>query len=147
MSFIAKNYHECHMEHLITWKKAVVSKHCIVFHNGFLGRKLKNAFLKSESLKITSKLNVSSHFKTINAMVLLFKNPVQRIFITGSTLSGHTPQDKNCPIVLCIQRLLPVVWFSYKLTLNYLMVVMSTFVFLNSPTVVAKARFIHSVDT
>lgn len=38
----------------------------------FLGRKLKNDIIKSERHSITSKLNLSTHFKTVNATVLFF---------------------------------------------------------------------------
>lgn len=135
------------MEHLINWKKTIASKYCVVFHNSFLGRKLKNAFLKSERLNITSKLNLSFHFKIVNATVLLFKNPVQRNSMTRSTWSGHTSQDNTCPVVLGIQRLLPVVSFSYKITLRssgwWWCPLLSFWI----PTVVAEVRFIHLVDT
>lgn len=119
------------MEHLINWKKTIASKYCVVCHNSFLGRKLKNAFLKSERLNITSKLNLFFHFKIMNTTVLLFKNPVQRNSMPRATWSGHTSQDKTCA-VLGVQRLLPVVSFSYKITEVFRVVLMSTFVFLNS---------------
>lgn len=60
------------MEHLINYKKTMISKYCVVFHSNFLGRKLKNDFIKSERHSMTSKLNLPTRFKTVNATVLFF---------------------------------------------------------------------------
>lgn len=98
--------------------KTVVSKYQVVFHKSFLGRKLKKTFLKSERLKVTSKLNLSTHLKTVNTTVLLFKNQIQRNYSRqGPSVLDLCLKTKPLYKKVCIQRLLLVesfFFFSHK---------------------------------
>lgn len=118
--------------------KTVVSKYQVVFHKSFLGRKLKKTFLKSERLKVTSKLNLSTHLKTVNTTVLLFKNQIQRNYSRqGPSGLGPMSQDKTF-----IQKSLYTktsasgVFFFFSPQKSSLLVFrvveMSTFLFLNA---------------